>query len=72
MTPANDNNPRKLISFKQLTEIYGIDFSRRHLARMEIEKKFPIRVTLGDNSIRWVLAEIEEWLAARFAERSVA
>lgn len=63
--------PVKLIGFKQLTEIYGINFSRRHLARMEIEKKFPIRVTLGDNSIRWVQSEIDEWLTARMAERDL-
>lgn len=61
----------KLVGYKQLSEMYEIDFSRRHLARMEIENRFPIRVTLGDNSIRWVLSEIEDWLAARLAKRNV-
>jgi prophage regulatory protein len=63
--------PVKLIGYKQLSETRGIDFSRRHLARMAIEKKFPIRVTLGDNSIRWVQSEIDDWLAARLAERDL-
>jgi predicted DNA-binding transcriptional regulator AlpA len=61
--------PAKLIGYKRLSEVYGIDFSRRHLARMEVEGRFPIRVTLGDNTIRWVIAEIEQWLASRLQER---
>lgn len=61
--------PAKLIGYKRLSEVYGIDFSRRHLARMEAEGRFPIRVTLGDRTIRWVVAEIEEWLASRMSER---
>jgi predicted DNA-binding transcriptional regulator AlpA len=61
--------PAKLIGYKRLSEVYGIDFSRRHLARMEAEERFPIRLTLGDNTIRWVVAEIEEWIASKLVER---
>jgi prophage regulatory protein len=46
-------------------------FSRTHLARLEIEGKFPKRVFLGAKRIGWVLAEIDEWLASRILERGL-
>ena len=71
-TPANDNvAPVKLISFAQLTT-RGITFSRRHLKRLEDERKFPRRVVLGENKIGWVVTEIDEWLATRLAARDAA
>jgi prophage regulatory protein len=69
---ANDNvKPVKLISFAQLTAL-GITFSRRHLKRLEDERKFPRRVALGENKIGWVVTEIDEWLAPRLAARDAA
>jgi prophage regulatory protein len=62
-------SPRKLVNYKELKQVYGITFSRRHLARLEAERKFPIRVKLGENRIGWVETEIDEWLAPKLANR---
>jgi len=83
LIPANDNAapkiasndnvaPTKLISFAQLTTTRGITFSRRHLKRLEDERKFPRRVALGENKIGWVVTEIDAWLAPRLAARDAA
>jgi prophage regulatory protein len=70
---ANDNfKPTKLLSFAELTTTRGITFSRRHLKRLEDERKFPLRVVLGENKIGWVVTEVDEWLASRLAERNAA
>ena len=70
---ANDNRkPTKLLSFAELTTTRGITFSRRHLKRLEDERKFPRRVVLGENKIGWVVTEIDEWLATRLAARDAA
>ena len=70
---ANDNRkPTKLLSFAELTTTRGITFSRRHLKRLEDEKKFSLRVVLGENRIGWVMTEVDEWLAAKLAEREAA
>jgi prophage regulatory protein len=68
---ANDNvKPIKLLSFGKLTTERGITFSRRHLQRLEDNKKFPKRVTLGENRIGWVVTEIDDWLAVKLADRA--
>ncbi len=42
-TPSNDNHkPTRLLSFAELATTRGITFSRRHLKRLEDEKKFPL------------------------------
>jgi prophage regulatory protein len=70
---ANDNiKPTKLLSFAQLTTTRGITFSRRHLQRLEDERKFPRRVALGENRIGWPEAEIDRWLAEKLAQREAA
>ena len=71
--PANDNfKPTKLLSFAELTTTRGITFSRRHLKRLEDEKKFPLRVVLGENRIGWAVTEVDEWLAEKLAGRYAA
>jgi predicted DNA-binding transcriptional regulator AlpA len=70
---ANDNfKPTRLLNFAELTTTRGITFNRRHLKRLEDEKKFPLRVVLGENRIRWVVAEVDEWLAQKLALRIAA
>lgn len=64
------DSPQKLIDFKDLKVTRGIPFSRTHLSRLENEGKFPKRVSLGANRVGWVLAEIDEWLAAKIASRN--
>jgi predicted DNA-binding transcriptional regulator AlpA len=63
--------PTRLISYKQLSSTRGITFSRRHLARLEAERKFPTRVALGEKRIGWVMTEIDEWLAQKLANRKL-
>jgi prophage regulatory protein len=63
------DGPNKLLDFKDLKATRGIHFSRTHLARLENEHKFPIRVQLGAKRIAWVLTEVDEWLAAKIAKR---
>ena len=58
---ANDN--REPLGYAELTTTRGITFSRRHLKRLEDEKRFPLRVMLGENRIGWVVMEDDdEWL----------
>ncbi len=40
--------------------------------RKERAGQFPRRITLGPNSVGWLEAEIDEWIAARVAERDAA
>ena len=40
-----------------------------HIAKLEKAGQFPKRLQLGLNSVGWVEAEIEDWLAQRVAER---
>jgi prophage regulatory protein len=73
MIAANDNRkPTKLLSFAELTTTRGITFSRRHLKRLEDEKKFPLRVVLGENRIGWAETEIDAWLEEKLAGRYAA
>jgi prophage regulatory protein len=38
--------------------------SRAHRWRLEREKKFPARVSLGPKTVRWRLGEVLAWMAA--------
>ena len=58
----------KFLRFEQLKD-YGVDWSRIHCLRLEKQGKFPKRVVLGENSIRYLESEIVSWLKARVAER---
>ena len=40
--------------------------------RKERAGQFPRRIMLGPNSVGWLEAEIDEWIAARVAERDAA
>lgn len=63
--------PTRLLSYSELSSTRGIAFSRRHLQRLEDQKRFPQRVALGENRIGWVEAEIDEWLATKLSARHV-
>lgn len=47
----------------------GIRFSRQWIARLVSRGKFPAPIRLGEQSVAFVEAEIDEWLAARIRER---
>jgi prophage regulatory protein len=59
----------RLLTKDELDEIKGIHLSRSQLWRLERAGKFPRRVQLGENSIRWDEAEIDAHLNAKKAAR---
>lgn len=63
--------PTKLVDFKGLKEFHGVCYSRSHLFRLEQERRFPKRVTLGAHRVAWVETEIIEWAAALIAARDL-
>lgn len=60
----------KLLSKHQVRE--RVLYSPAHIARLEAEGRFPKRVRLGQGRVGWVESEIDEWLAAKIAERDTA
>lgn len=67
---ANDNvKPIKLLRYGDLNEKHGIDFSRRHLRRLEDTGLFPKRIHTGPKSPAWIEAEIEAYLAELMTNR---
>jgi len=55
----------KLIDFKSLGPLKGINYSRDHLRRKWKADEFPKPVHISDHRIAWIEAEIEAWLAAK-------
>jgi prophage regulatory protein len=49
-----------------------VGLSGRHMDRLEAAGQFPKKVRLGANSVGWFEHELDEWLAARAAERDRA
>lgn len=61
--------PRKLVTFDELKDRYGIPYGRKHIARLEAVGDFPKRVQVGPARIAWVESEIEAFLEQRIAKR---
>jgi prophage regulatory protein len=59
----------KLLTFKQLGPEKGIPYSRDHWRRKCNAGEAPRPIPISDRRVAWVEAEIDEWLAARVAER---
>lgn len=57
----------RLITKRELRHI--VPYSAQHILRLEKRGKFPRRVQLGANRVAWLLSEVEQWIAARAAER---
>jgi predicted DNA-binding transcriptional regulator AlpA len=66
----------KLIDFKSLGPTKGINYSRDHLRRKWKAGEFPKPIVLSKNKsdinrrICWIVSEIDDWIAARAAERA--
>lgn len=60
-------NPKQLIDKKELTKL--VKYSSQHIARLEKAGEFPKRLQLGQNRVAWILAEVEEWIDQRIANR---
>jgi predicted DNA-binding transcriptional regulator AlpA len=67
---------QKLIQFAELKSVKGIPFTRRHIARLEDNGDFPVRVKIGQHRVGWVESEIDahvsELMAARPARKRPA
>jgi prophage regulatory protein len=59
----------KLISYERLKPEKGIEYCRDHLRRKVRAGEFPKPIPVSDRRIAWIEAEVDEWLAARAAER---
>jgi prophage regulatory protein len=58
----------RILRLPQVIEKVG--HSGMHIWRLEKAGRFPLRVKLGPNSVGWIAEEIDEWIAARVAERN--
>lgn len=59
----------KILPYEDLRPKKGIVYSKAHLWRLEREGRFPKRVPLGPARHGWADHEIDDWIAARMAER---
>lgn len=57
----------RLLSKKQVRE--KVLYSSVHIARLEAAGSFPKRIRLGQGRVGWLEEEIDNWIAARLAER---
>ncbi|WP_409188946.1 helix-turn-helix transcriptional regulator [Bradyrhizobium sp. RDM4] len=68
-TNSSQKPLRKLVTFDELGERFSIRYSRTHLARLEKQGKFPIRVAIGEKRIGWVESELEAHIDAMLTKR---
>lgn len=67
--PKPQVNVHKIISYNDLQTNHGITYTRRHLYTLEDNRKFPRRVSLGENRIGWLEVEIKNWIEKRTEAR---
>jgi len=63
---------KRLVSKKELKTVCGIPYTPQHIARLEAAGAFPQRIRLGQNRVAWVLAEVDDWITERLAQRGQA
>lgn len=61
-------NETQIIRFRELKKKLGI--SRSTIDRWELSKNFPKRINLGQNSVGWNLADVEQWLHTKVKQES--
>lgn len=59
----------RLITRAELRQI--VPYTPQHILRLEKRGLFPRRVQIGENRVAWLLSEVEQWVAARVAQRDV-
>jgi len=57
----------QLLNRYQVAERTGLSVSS--IKRLEARGEFPRRVHISENRVGWLLSEIDDWIAARVAER---
>ena len=60
----------KLLAFRELGPVKGIDYSKSQIYRKIRDGTFVRPVRLGANKIAFVEAEIDAWIEQRIAERN--
>lgn len=50
----------KMLDYPELKKLFNV--SRTTLDRWEKMGKFPKRIHIGENSIRWLKCDIQEWI----------
>lgn len=63
MTKIDENYSARLIDKHELKTIVGL--SHQHILRLEKAGKFPKRIQIAENSVRWRLCEILSWIDER-------
>lgn len=53
----------RIISKKELLRL--VPYCGQHIARLERQGKFPMRIDLGANRVGWYISEIEDWIRSR-------
>jgi len=59
----------RLLTFDELNEKKGLQWSRSHLWRLERAGKFPRRLQVGENAIAWDEEEIDKHIEKMKAAR---
>ena len=60
----------KVVSARVRREL--VPYSDMQISRLEAAGKFPKRIRLGPGRVGWLFSEIQDWIAARKAERDAA
>jgi predicted DNA-binding transcriptional regulator AlpA len=60
----------KLIDFKNLAPLKGINYSRDHLRRKWKAGEFPKPIRVSEHRIGWLESDIDQWLADKANHRS--
>jgi prophage regulatory protein len=59
----------RLIDYDNLKTTNGIPYSKVQLWRLERQRRFPKRNSVGPQRYAWVESEIDEWIAGRIRAR---
>jgi prophage regulatory protein len=62
----------KILTYEDLRPVKGVPYSRVQLWRLEKQKRFPKRVTLGPGKHGWPEHEIDAWIESRIRARDDA
>jgi prophage regulatory protein len=57
----NQEPPDRLIGERECRQITGL--SRAHRWRLERKRKFPLRLSIGPQTVRWRLSEVMAWMS---------
>lgn len=61
----------KLVSKRELKNVYGVPYSFVHIQRLERAGTFPLRIKLGACRVAWLADEVEAWIEERKATRTI-